>query len=167
MLYQTIIASPDDAPFVGEVREAMPFIADTTAMGMAAELVSYTERTGLSEMFEGFQLPHPTVWLEHRTDNAFLKISDQLTGGRSADINDRFKVIGYLFKTLSDDSVEVSPFTVDQDGEVAEPFAGIRLFAQTGKTQAFIDSGIYNQKIGQLAGHGVPLEQARGFSTAI
>lgn len=163
MLYRNIVTAPDHAPYVREIRKAMPFIADTSAMGMAAELVSYTERSKYTEMFEGFQLPHETVWLEHKTDAPFMRVADQITGGVARDVNERYQVIGYLFTTGPDDLVRVNAFTADHDGDISEPFASVQFSTRTGKTQMVIDQDLARQKMEQITAAGIPGQVASDF----
>lgn len=163
MLYRNIVTAPDHAPYVREIRKAMPFIADTAAMGMATELVSYTERSRYTEMFEGFRLPHETVWLEHKTDAPFMKVADQITGGTARDVNERFQVIGYLFTTGPDDLVRINPFTADHDGDISEPFAGVQFSTQTGRTQVVIEHDIIREKMNKITRAGIPGQVASDF----
>lgn len=163
MLYKNILAAPDHAPFVREVREAMPFVVDNTAMGMAAELVSSTDRSEFAETFKGFRLPHHSVWLEHKTDDAFMRVADKITEGRYGSLNARFQVIAYLFTSEPDHLIRVRPFTADQDGDIAEPFVTLQFSTLTGATQIRAETDIYQEKMRKIYRAGVHPADVKAF----
>lgn len=166
MLYRKMTSAPDHAPFVREIRKAMPFIADTPAMGMAVDLVSYTERSKYREMFEGFRLPHETVWLEHPTDKTFTEIVDQISGGRSGSMVSRSPSIGYLLISAPEGDIHAYPFITDEDGDVMAPFAGVRFFPGTGETQGFGQMDLYRENMFRIIGSGVGEEVAKRYMQA-